>query len=108
VLQVGILNGRTIGGGTPLAPHAEPDDGLADVVVSTATSPVARLRYARLLHHGRHAEHPDVVLARGRTVELAGTPVPINSDGELGDGISHRIWTVQPRAWRVLAPPVIR
>lgn len=108
VLQVGVLNGRTIGGGTPLAPHAEPDDGLADVVVSTATGPVARLRYARLLRHGRHTEHPDVVLARGRTVELAGPPVPINSDGELGDGVSHRTWTVQPRAWRVIAPPAIR
>jgi YegS/Rv2252/BmrU family lipid kinase len=108
VLQVGVLNGRTIGGGTPLAPHAEPDDGLADVVVSTATGPMARLRYARLLRDGRHAEHPDVVLARGRTVELAGPPVPINSDGELGDGVSHRTWTVQPRAWRVIAPPAIR
>ncbi len=108
VLQLGVLNGRTIGGGTPLAPHAEPDDGLVDVVVSTATGLMARLRYAWLLRHGRHAEHPDVVLARGRTVELAGSPVPINSDGELGDGVSHRTWTVQPRAWRVLAPPVIR
>ncbi len=105
VLQVGVLNGRTIGGGTPLAPHAEPDDGLADVVVSTATGPLARMRYAQLLRQGRHAEHPDVVLTRGRTVELAGPPVPINSDGELDDGISHRTWTVRPRAWRVLAPP---
>src|ERR687893_117767 len=104
VLQVGVLNGRTIGGGTPLAPHAQPDDGLADVVVSTAVGPVARMRYAWLLRHGRHTEHPDVVLVRGRTVELAGPPVPINSDGELGDGVSHRRWTVQPRAWWVLAP----
>ncbi len=104
VLQVGVLNGRTIGGGTPLAPDAEPDDGLADVIVSTATGPMARLRYARLLRRGRHAEHPDVVLVRGRTVELTGPPVPINSDGELGDGVSHRRWTVQQRAWRILAP----
>ncbi|MGH3897906.1 MAG: hypothetical protein ACRDTA_06540 [Pseudonocardiaceae bacterium] len=74
MLQVGVLNGRTIGGGTPLAPHAQ----------------------------------PDVVLTRGRTVELAGPPLPINSDGELGDGVSHRRWTVQPRAWRILAPPAIR
>jgi YegS/Rv2252/BmrU family lipid kinase len=108
VLQVGVLNGRTIGGGTPLAPHAQPDDGLADVVVSTAVGPVARMRYAWLLRQGRHAEHPDVVLARGRTVELTGPSLPINSDGELGDGVSHHRWTVQPRAWRILAPPPIR
>ena len=104
VLQVGVLNGRTIGGGTPLAPHAKLDDGLADVIVSTAVGPVARVRYAQLLRQGRHTEHPDVVLTRGRTVELAGPPVPINSDGELGEGVSHRKWTVQPRTWRVLAP----
>jgi YegS/Rv2252/BmrU family lipid kinase len=103
VLQVGVLNGRTIGGGTPLAPRAEPDDGLAEVVVSTATGPMARMRYASMLRHGSHAEHPDVVLTRGRTVELTGPPVPINSDGELGE-VSHRKWTVQPRVWRVFAP----
>ncbi|MGH3784997.1 MAG: diacylglycerol/lipid kinase family protein [Pseudonocardiaceae bacterium] len=108
VLQVGILNGRTIGGGTPLAPHAEPDDGLAEVVVSTATGPLARLRYAQLLRQGRHTEHPDVVLTRGRTVELAGPPVPINSDGELSEGVSHRTWNVQPRVWRVIATPARR
>ncbi|MDQ4092576.1 MAG: lipid kinase, partial [Actinomycetota bacterium] len=108
VLQIGVLNGRTIGGGTPLAPQAELDDGLADVVVSTAVGPMARMRYAWLLRQGKHSEHPDVVLTRGRRVELAGPPMPINSDGELGDGVSHRKWTVRPRAWRVLAPAAIR
>ena len=108
VLQVGVLNGRTIGGGTPLAPHAEPDDGLAEVVVSTATGPLARIRYAQLLRQGRHIKHPDVVVTRGRRVELAGPSVPINSDGELSDGVGHRTWTVQPRAWRLLAPPARR
>ncbi|MGH3962287.1 MAG: diacylglycerol/lipid kinase family protein [Pseudonocardiaceae bacterium] len=108
VLQVGILNGRTIGGGTPLAPHAEPDDGLADVVVSTAVGPMARMRYAWLLRQGKHSQRPDVVLTRGRRVELAGLPMPINSDGELGDAVSQRKWTVQPRAWRILTPPAIR
>ena len=105
VLQVGVLNGRTIGGGTPLAPDAEPDDGLADVVVSTAVGPLARARYARLLSTGEHLAHPDVRLVRGRTVEIAaGTPVPVNADGELEDGVSRRTWTLHPRAWRMLCP----
>jgi diacylglycerol kinase family enzyme len=108
VLQIGVLNGRTIGGGTPLAPHAEPDDGLADVIVSTAVGPIARVRYAWLLRQGRHFDHPDVVVTRGRRIELDGPPIPINSDGELGDGVSHRKWTVHRRAWRVLAPAAIR
>ena len=31
VLMLGVCTGRSIGGGTPLAPHAAPDDGLADL-----------------------------------------------------------------------------
>ena len=106
MLQVGLLNGRTMGGGTPLAPEAQPDDGLADVVISTAVGPLARARYARLLSAGEHLTHPDVTLVRGREVEVIaeGAPAPINTDGELEDGISRRSWSVQPRAWRMLAP----
>jgi YegS/Rv2252/BmrU family lipid kinase len=106
VLQVGLLNGRTIGGGTPLAPEAEPDDGLADVVISTAVGPLARARYARLLSTGEHLAHPDVTLVRGREVEIVaeGAPVPINADGELAAGSAGGRWSVQPRAWRMLAP----
>ena len=106
VLQVGLLNGRTIGGGTPLAPDAEPDDGLADVVISTAVGPRARARYARLLRTGEHLAHPDVRLIRGRTVEVIaqGAPVPINADGELEDGVNRRTWSHQSRIWRMLTP----
>jgi YegS/Rv2252/BmrU family lipid kinase len=104
VLQVGIGNGRTIGGGTPLTPDAAPDDGLAEVVVSTATGPVARFRYARLLLDGRHTGHPAVTVARGRVVEVSGDRTPINSDGELGEAVTRRRWTVQPGAWQVTVP----
>ena len=104
VLQVGVGNGRTIGGGTPLTPDALPDDGLADVVVSAATGPLARLRYGHLLREGRHGEHPAVVLARGRVVQVSGGPVPVNSDGELGEPVERRSWTVQPGAWRIAVP----
>ena len=44
-LMVGVANGRTIGGGAELAPGAEPDDGLLDVVVATSTGPLARLGF---------------------------------------------------------------
>jgi len=71
---------------------------LADVVVSTAVGLMSRMRYTWLLRQGKHSQHPNVVLTRGRRVELTGPPIPINSDGELGDAVSHRRWTVQPRA----------
>jgi hypothetical protein len=45
VLMVGIANGPGIGGGTALHPRAVVDDGLVDVMVSTATGPFARVRF---------------------------------------------------------------
>ena len=75
-------------------------------MISTAVGPLVRARYARLLSAGEHLTHPDVTLVRGREVEVIaeGAPVPINTDGELEDGISRRSWSVQPRVWRMLAP----
>jgi diacylglycerol kinase family enzyme len=104
VLQVGIGNGRTVGGGTPITPDAAPDDGAADVVVSTATGPLARLHYGRLLRAGRHGEHPEVVTARGAQIEVSGGPVPVNADGEPGEPVTRRRWTLHPAAWRITVP----
>lgn len=104
VLQVGIANGATIGGGTPLSPDAVPDDGLVDVVVSTATGPFARFGYARLFRKGRHGEHPAVTITRAREVRVSGPATPLNVDGEIGELTGERCWTVQPRAWRITVP----
>ncbi|MGD9526863.1 diacylglycerol/lipid kinase family protein [Pseudonocardia sp.] len=104
VLQVGIGNGRTVGGGTPITPDAAPDDGAADVVVSTATGLLARLHYGRLLRAGRHGEHPEVVTARGAEIEVSGGPVPVNADGEPGEPVTRRRWTLRPAAWRITVP----
>jgi diacylglycerol kinase family enzyme len=104
VLMVGVCNGATIGGGTALAPDAQPDDGLADVVVCAATGPVARAAYAAALTAGRHLDRPDVLVLRGREVRISGGPVPIDADGELGEVGQARTWRVAHDAWSVLAP----
>ncbi|MGW5163264.1 diacylglycerol/lipid kinase family protein, partial [Nonomuraea wenchangensis] len=104
VLMVGVGNGASIGGGTPLAPGARPDDGLADVVVSYAVSPWGRLAYGVLLRLGRHPERDDVATFRGRAVVVEGEPVPANADGELCPPAPRRSWTLRPAAWRVVAP----
>ena len=103
-LMVGIGNGRGIGVGTPLLPHAEPDDGLLDVVVSSASGPVARVRFGAALTAGRHLQDKAVRYARGRTVEVSGEPVGVNADGELGDDVRRRRWTVEPAAWSLIRP----
>ncbi|MEU6726875.1 diacylglycerol kinase family protein [Nonomuraea wenchangensis] len=105
VLMVGVGNGASIGGGTPLTPGARPDDGLADVVVSYAVSPWGRLAYGVLLRLGRHPERDDVATFQGRAVVVEGEPAPANADGELCPPAPRRSWTLRPAAWRVVAPP---
>ena len=104
VLMVAVANGRTIGGGAPLAPDASPDDGLADVVVATSTGPLARLGFAVALREGEHVERDDVLVVRGRSVTVTGDPFPLNADGELDGPVSARTWTVRPAAWSILVP----
>ncbi|MEV4568615.1 diacylglycerol kinase family protein [Nonomuraea sp. NPDC049419] len=104
VLMAGIGNGTSIGGGTPLTPDARPSDGLADVVVSFATGPMQRLLYGVLLKLGRHTDRPEVVTVRGTRVHVSGPGLHINADGELTGPHAARTWTVEPHAWRMVAP----
>ena len=104
VLMVAVANGRTIGGGAPLAPDASPDDGLVDVVVATSTGPLARLGFAVALRDGEHVERDDVLVVRGRSVTVTGDPFPLNADGEPDGPVSTRTWTVRPAAWSLLVP----
>ncbi len=76
VLMVAVANGRTIGGGAELAPGAEPDDGLLDVVVATSTGPLARLGFAVALREGEHVERDDVLVAAGPRGDGDRRPVP--------------------------------
>ena len=104
VLMVGVCNGRTIGGGAEIAPHAVPDDGLLDVVVATSTGPLARLGFGVAMRSGEHVDRDDVLAVQGRRVTVSGEPFPANADGELTEPVSRRTWTVHPRAWSVVVP----
>ena len=104
VLMVGLANGRTIGGGAELAPDAEPDDGLLDVVVATSTGPLARLGFGVAMREGEHVDRDDVHTVRARTVTVTGDAFPLNADGELSGPLTSRTWTVRPGAWAVLVP----
>ena len=103
-LMVGVGNGRGIGGGTALLPTAVPDDGQLDVLVSYATGPWARARFGAALAAGTHLRDRDVRWARGRSVTVSGQRVGVNADGEVGDEVERRTWTVEPGAWSLLQP----
>ncbi|CAN5725327.1 diacylglycerol kinase [soil metagenome] len=105
VLLAGVGNGRSIGGGTPLFPQADPSDGLLDVVVCHATGPVARAAFGAALRNGGHVEREDVATRRGRHVRVTGDPVRHNADGELTDELTTRTYRIEPAAWNLLLSP---
>ncbi|GAA0297062.1 diacylglycerol kinase family protein [Kineococcus aurantiacus] len=106
VLLVGIGIGGTIGGGAPLVPGADPHDGVADVVVSTSTGPLARLGFAAGLRRGVHVERQDVTTATGKVVEVhaeQGT-FRLNSDGEVTGPQTSERFEMHPDVWQALCP----
>ncbi|WP_370617465.1 diacylglycerol/lipid kinase family protein [Mumia sp. Pv 4-285] len=104
VVQAAVGVGRYVGGGAPLLPDAEPGDGLLDVTISHANLRHRRLAYGLGLLRGRHTERDDVVVTRGRKVTIAGDAMTWNADGETGDGMRERTWTVVPGAYLLLIP----
>lgn len=109
VLMVSVAVGRSVGGGTQVAPHASPFNGQAQVMVCTATQPAARASFALDLRRGRHTERDDVTVVRGRTVTVEATDehaFGINTDGDVDADREHRsrTWTVQDDAWVCRTP----
>lgn len=104
LLMVGIGNGPGIGGGTPLLPHARADDGKLDVIAVRSGGIAARMAYGAALRRGEHLELDDVRGGRGRVVTVQGEPVEVNADGELGEAVTQRTWTVEAGAWSLLLP----
>ncbi len=106
VLQLGISNGALIGGGTALAPSADPGDGRADVTVSFAVGRWDRFQYGVRLRRGTHEERHDVRSLRATKVRVSGEEFWCNSDGELTGPMRECSWHVEPGAFRLLTPPV--
>ena len=105
VLNVVVANGRTAAGGVPVAPTANPEDGLLDVVVVRASDMLDLSVIAARLMHGDYLGDENVMHVRARRVELdSDPPIPFSIDGELCEG-SRFAFAVVPGALRVLAGP---
>lgn len=104
ILMVAIGNGANVGGGTELTPHADPGDGLADVMVSRSIGPLARVGYGIKLMSGRHPERDDVIYLRGSTVSVSGEEFWCSADGEIYGPERHRTWRVEPAAYSLVTP----
>lgn len=104
VLMVALGNGASVGGGTELTPDASPHDGQVDVLIATPVGTLARLGYALRLPFGRHGEHADVKIVRGRSVRVTGSAFTCNSDGEIDGPVRSRSWRVLPAAYSMVVP----
>lgn len=83
MLSVG--NTAYFGGGMKICPDAEPDDGLAQVVVIGPTGRSTFLRVFPRVFGGGHLTHPQVSAYRTDRVVVDGDPVMVWADGdELG------------------------
>jgi diacylglycerol kinase family enzyme len=102
--SVAAANSSAYGGGMFIAPGAELDDGLLDLV---ATSQMGKLRYLRGLpkvFDGSHVAEPEVSVWRAAEVLIeADRPFAVYADG---DHLADLPATVRlmPRALRVIVP----
>jgi diacylglycerol kinase (ATP) len=95
---VAAANTSTIGGGMKIAPGADAEDGLLDVVTVGALSRLELLRLMPSLYAGGHVGAPGVVLRRARRIEIfSGEPLHLNLDGDL-DGVTPAIFEALPKA----------
>ncbi|NBB85077.1 MAG: YegS/Rv2252/BmrU family lipid kinase [Bacteroidetes bacterium] len=82
--NVVVANGRMAGGGKPVAPVANPEDGKLDVVTVHAGTLVELSQVAAQLVAGTYLGHPLVTHRRARSVRVEASPgMWFNVDGEL-------------------------
>lgn len=105
IMNVAIALGRFHGGGMKVAPDAELDDGLFDVIALGDLSRAEAIGLSRAIYAGTHLSHPKVTSTRGRS--LVARPlhrfgkVLIDMDGETPGSLPLRA-EVLPRALEVL------
>jgi diacylglycerol kinase (ATP) len=99
-----VANGRWHGGGMKLAPDADPDDGLFDVVLIGDVTKLDFVTTSPKLYHGGHVGHRRVEVVRSAAVSVDGAmPLPLELDGEVA-GTTPASFEVVPRALRLRSP----
>jgi YegS/Rv2252/BmrU family lipid kinase len=97
-------NSKAYGGGMFIAPDAELDDGMLDVVISEHVSKLRFLASLPKVFKGRHVDEPSVHVLRGRELRVsADRPFTIYADGD-PIGELPALVRALPGAVRVLVP----
>jgi YegS/Rv2252/BmrU family lipid kinase len=103
--SVSVANSSTFGGGMRIAPDAEIDDGLFDVVTIGEIGKLRLLGNLPKVFKGTHVNEDNVHVFRAPRLELsASRPFPVYADGDHLTDLPASI-RVLPRALSVLVPP---
>ena len=102
--QVVVGNSKAYGGGMYALPHAELDDGLLDVLVTTHKRKLGLLKLTVKSFTGSHVDDPVLRFLRGREVEVrADRPFDVYADGDPVAELPVKI-RVAERVLRVMVP----
>ncbi len=78
-----IANGRFVAGGLPIAPEADPSDGLLDVILIPKRSPPEMVVLAAEIILGKHFSNSSIIFRRAKKIALRSRPgMCFNVDGE--------------------------
>lgn len=105
VYMTTIANAKSIAQGVLIAPDAEYDDGLFDVVVVEEMSTLALIRAFPTLYTGQHIHHPKVMVKRAKTVRITtpnNEPIGLDLDGEPSAGAAEINYEIMPKAFTIL------
>jgi YegS/Rv2252/BmrU family lipid kinase len=103
--SVAVANSRAYGGGMFVAPDAQLDDGLLDVVLTAHTGKLRFLKSLPQVFKGTQVDNEEITMLRGAEVEVsADENFAIYADGEHLADLPAKL-RVLPRALRVIAPP---
>jgi diacylglycerol kinase (ATP) len=82
--NVVVANGRFVAGGLPIAPKANPSDGLLDVILIPKLPAAEMVVVAAQIILGKHPSNLAITLRRARRVKIKSKPgMWFNVDGEL-------------------------
>ncbi len=98
-----VANTRSYGGGMPICPNAEPDDGLFDL---THVAPLTRFKLLKLfplLLKAKHVGRAEVLTRRCASVDIEAPGLVVYADGERIGTESVRI-SMLPGALQILVP----
>lgn len=83
VMSVCMANGKYFGSGLCIAPEAELNDGIAEIVIIGNVGIWDYLSKIPMLKNGKKIKHPEILYKKSKSCTIESqTPMPIDMDGE--------------------------